>query len=461
MPFCAAFGCASVHKKGCGVSFFSFPKDSARRKRWTIYCRRDKFVPENHSRLCSKHFSTDQLERDPNVLERLGYVNARIKLKGDAIPDVPLRVQAAPLVLPPKTRGAFAKCNKPYLLHEALQEVELRNGNDATPVTIHHDGEAPPNSEPKTAVEVPEPEDPPVSSSQTCTTLTKKCQASITVPQRTRRIQVSMTDKNCVTVSKGVQCSSLFDGVSLREAAGLVQLAEPKQEANQFILDEDTQSDVEEDEDQADSDYDPFEEEDEESDEEDQVYENGIPLRTAVHPEEERQFLVAESCLAKLLEKCGICGSPCMSSLNFTRGTMVGTRSQCTCGHVCEWESQQCLNGMPWSNIFVAGAIVFSGSNAAKCLRLFQHLKLQMMSTSTFSRIQSAYVIPSCIFTWDYHLETLLQEYQGQRLTLGGDARCDSPGYSAKYGSYTLMDLETGKILDFQLVQVVCSSTSL
>lgn len=126
---------------------------------------------------------------------------------------------------------------------------------------------------------------------------------------------------------------------------------------------------------------------------------------------------------------------------------MVGTRSQCTSGHVCEWESQQCLN------IFVSGAIVFSGSNVAKCLRLFQHLKLQMMSTSTFSRIQSAYVIPSCIFTWDYHLETLLQEYQGQRLTLGGDARCDSPGYSAKYGSYTLMDLETGKILDFQLVQ--------
>lgn len=138
----------------------------------------------------------------------------------------------------------------------------MRNGNDATPVTIHHDGEAPPNSEPETTVEVPEPEDPPVSSSQACTTLTKKCQASITVPQRTRRIKVSMTDKNCITVSKGVQCSSLFDGVLLRETAGLVPLAEPKQEANQFILDEDTQSDVEEDEDQADSDYDPFDEED-------------------------------------------------------------------------------------------------------------------------------------------------------------------------------------------------------
>lgn len=134
MPFCAAFGCASVHKKGCGMSFFSFPKDSVRRKTWTIYCRRDKFVPENHSRLCSKHFSKDQVERDPNVLERLGYANARIRLKKDAVPDVPLRLQlvvqeAASLALPPKTRGAFAKRNKPYVSLSFIS-YDLKNINN-------------------------------------------------------------------------------------------------------------------------------------------------------------------------------------------------------------------------------------------------------------------------------------------------------------------------------------------
>lgn len=67
-----------------------------------------------------------------------------------------------------------------------------------------------------------------------------------------------MTNKNCITVSKSVQCSSLTDGVSLREAAGLVPWAEPKQEANQYIFDEDTNSKDEEDEDHADSDNDPF-----------------------------------------------------------------------------------------------------------------------------------------------------------------------------------------------------------
>ena len=39
-------------------------------------------------------------------------------------------------------------------------------------------------------------------------------------------------------------------------------------------------------------------------------------------------------------------------------------------------------------------------------------------------------------------------------IDLCGDGRADSPGYNAKYGTYTLMEESTGKIIDFQLVQV-------
>lgn len=105
---------------------------------------------------------------------------------------------------------------------------------------------------------------------------------------------------------------------------------------------------------------------------------------------------------------------------------------------------------MPWLNFLVSGAILFSGSNIAKSLRLFHHMKVEMISKSTFN----AYVVPTAIFTWDFHQQELLNQFQGQVVTLGGDARCDSPGYSAKFGSYTLMKLASGKILDFQLVQV-------
>ena len=37
---------------------------------------------------------------------------------------------------------------------------------------------------------------------------------------------------------------------------------------------------------------------------------------------------------------------------------------------------------------------------------------------------------------------------------IGGDGRADSTGHSAKYGSYTLLELKHKAILDVQLIQV-------
>ena len=35
-----------------------------------------------------------------------------------------------------------------------------------------------------------------------------------------------------------------------------------------------------------------------------------------------------------------------------------------------------------------------------------------------------------------------------------GDGRSDSPGHSAKYGTYTVMDTDIEKIVDFEVIQV-------
>lgn len=39
-------------------------------------------------------------------------------------------------------------------------------------------------------------------------------------------------------------------------------------------------------------------------------------------------------------------------------------------------------------------------------------------------------------------------------LILGGDGRADSPGHSAKFGSYTVVELKRKVVIDVQLVQV-------
>ena len=47
-----------------------------------------------------------------------------------------------------------------------------------------------------------------------------------------------------------------------------------------------------------------------------------------------------------------------------------------------------------------------------------------------------------------------LQEMTDSGLILGGDGRNDSPGHSAKYGSYTLMESRINKVIHVELVQV-------
>ena len=62
--------------------------------------------------------------------------------------------------------------------------------------------------------------------------------------------------------------------------------------------------------------------------------------------------------------------------------------------------------------------------------------------------------------TWDDHQQELYRKYHGQCLAISGDGHCDSPGYSAKYCTYTMMLQETGEILNFHIVQVTETSSS-
>ncbi|XP_048094635.1 uncharacterized protein LOC125291807 [Alosa alosa] len=64
------------------------------------------------------------------------------------------------------------------------------------------------------------------------------------------------------------------------------------------------------------------------------------------------------------------------------------------------------------------------------------------------------FVEPAIVHTWKKSQDMMLQQLsQDKKVILGGDMRADSPGHCAKYGSYTMMDLNTNTIVDLQLVQ--------
>lgn len=57
---------------------------------------------------------------------------------------------------------------------------------------------------------------------------------------------------------------------------------------------------------------------------------------------------------------------------------------------------------------------------------------------------------------WNQHQAELFRQLRKENrpLILGGDGRADSPGHSAKFGSYTVMELKKKVVIDVQLVQV-------
>ena len=111
---------------------------------------------------------------------------------------------------------------------------------------------------------------------------------------------------------------------------------------------------------------------------------------------------------------------------------------------------------MPWGNLRLAAAILFSGGGAAPFITFCHHLSMPVFSQRTFSKLQKCFLVPAIVDTWrSVQASLLAQVAAGETLVLGGDGRCDSPGFSAKYGSYTMMDLQRQRVIDVQLVQVL------
>ena len=52
------------------------------------------------------------------------------------------------------------------------------------------------------------------------------------------------------------------------------------------------------------------------------------------------------------------------------------------------------------------------------------------------------------------HQVDIFNEVRNTEVVEGGDGRCDSPGHSAKYGTYSIVNTASSKVLDFSLVQV-------
>ena len=95
---------------------------------------------------------------------------------------------------------------------------------------------------------------------------------------------------------------------------------------------------------------------------------------------------------------------------------------------------------MPLCNLLTPAAILFTGNTFTPIEHFSSCLNLEIVSKTTFYKVQNKYVFPVIHNTWHNHQKQVLQSIKEQKVqvNVSGDGRCDSPGHSAKDGTYSL-----------------------
>jgi len=175
-----------------------------------------------------------------------------------------------------------------------------------------------------------------------------------------------------------------------------------------------------------------------------------------------RKFIVFESQLDKLLCHlvCPLCQCPCSMDdvvKKCNEGTLLHVVARCIEGHIIvDWQSQPFIGRMPAGNLLFCAATLFSGQTFAHMQNVARFLNFQFLSHTSFYEIQRTNLMPVIMEAWKTQQQSLFAELRcnGKPLHVCGDGRMDSPGFSAKYCCYTLMDMDTDKVIAFAVVDV-------
>ncbi|XP_014669579.1 PREDICTED: uncharacterized protein LOC106810658 [Priapulus caudatus] len=135
---------------------------------------------------------------------------------------------------------------------------------------------------------------------------------------------------------------------------------------------------------------------------------------------------------------------------------MISVNMTCSSNHYFSWHSQPLINKTAAGNVLLAGAILVSGESFTLVKSMCDAFGLVIFGASTYYDVQNKWLFPAVNKHWQDERDSVLRTLQSQPqpLTILGDGQCDSPGFSAKYGVYSVAEQSSMKIIDFELVQV-------
>ena len=172
---------------------------------------------------------------------------------------------------------------------------------------------------------------------------------------------------------------------------------------------------------------------------------------------QERKFLVFERKLKELFSRyvhCPNCGRNLEKATLKTKGSLATIECFGCCDQPLPWQTQPFVTSMAAGNLLFSAGIVFTGNVNSNIANFTKATNVQFFSQRNFSSTQKKYLFPIVNKKFAEHQVDIFNEVRNTKVVAGGDGRCDSPGHSAKYGTYSIVDTVSSKVLDFSLVQV-------
>ena len=164
------------------------------------------------------------------------------------------------------------------------------------------------------------------------------------------------------------------------------------------------------------------------------------------------KYIVFEDELLTLFKLCAICGEDVLEKGLVKRGTALKVTTLCKNSHTHEWNSQPQVKRAAAGNLLLSGAILFTGNTFSRASEMASIINLAFPGESDYLQYQYKHLFPVINERWQQEKASVLTDLlDRESVTPLGDGQCDSPGYSAKYGTYTLKDEETKKIVDFEV----------
>ncbi|XP_065892097.1 THAP domain-containing protein 10-like [Dysidea avara] len=428
----------------CGrrYSLHEFPSDGTLRAKWTRAIqqqRRNWGGPTPHSLLCAKHFTPECFETDGSRYRDAIGIPAKKRLKRGAIPTIfPRSIHggSSQPSAPPK-RPASERRRRKSIADEVLQ-TSLTEDLQSTPLLEYA------NTEQLESATSEQLESATFSQWDTESDQLEVELESATTEQPPAQMEIQTHTQNKESV--GIQCNLLavpplkkFSCTTDSCTTELLLSSEPEE--------------TEPDETDLESSF--YISQDEASTDDDiqqpcSSIQSGSTL-------DELKYIVFRSSLLELFTHCPSCHSLCPGITTKPQGTFVTVKQACShCGYQRSWSSQPHIKDTPAGNIMLSAAILYSGGTAGKFFRALSHMNVACITDRTYYTHQKKYLQPAVISIWNAKQSELLNKCRatGSPLTIGGDGRADSPGHSAKFGSYGIIDLSINKVIHIELVQV-------